>query len=175
MNAITSPSVVEFHSDGSLQAVLAALEPNEDKSLIIEYAGRVIQPGYHVTEVKAGSFVTLDCGGNPDQWHETVLQVEDIPSRDGRDFMKVDKFRRILSQVASKVDLDGGSRLTFEVGMPETPMQIFDADTLIIDEQRAILRLAARPAICKPRHRAAQAASAASCCKSSPTSASCCA
>lgn len=163
MDAITSPSFIDFHGDASLQVLLAALEPYGGHPLMIEYAGRTMQPGYHVTEVKAGSFVTLDCGGNPDRWHETVLQVEDLPSEEGRDFMTAGKFRSILSQVGKKVELRADARLTFEVGMPDTPMQIFDADTLSIDAGRIVLSLAARPAICKPRHRAAQMA-ATTCC-----------
>jgi hypothetical protein len=95
--------------------VLAALEPHADKSLVIEYGGRIIQAGYHVTEVKAGSFATLDCGGNPDRWQETILQVEDLASTDGRDFMNVQKFRGILAQVATKIELDNDARLTFDL------------------------------------------------------------
>eukprot|EP01036_Dinobryon_divergens_P045898 gene45898-61347_t len=60
-------------ADSSLASVLAALEPHGDKALVFEYDGGEVQAGYHVTEVKAGSFVTLDCGGNPDAWQETPL------------------------------------------------------------------------------------------------------
>jgi hypothetical protein len=155
MDTLTSPVFVEFHGEGTLSGILDALEPHADKPLVIEYGGRTIQSGYHVTEVKAGSFVTLDCGGNPDQWRETILQVEDIPSEGGREFMKVSKFRAILAQVATKVDLDGDARLTFEVGEPAVPMQVFDVDTLAIEAESVVLRLGSRPAICKPRHRAA--------------------
>ena len=174
MNTITSPSIIDFQGDASLQAVLSALEPHADKSLVLEYGGRTIQPGYHVTEVKAGSFVTLDCGGNPDQWHETILQVEDLPSEDGRDFMQVRKFREILAHVATRIELNADARLTFEIGPPDTPMQIFDVNTLGIEANRILLALVARPAICKPRHRAAKEAAAASCCGSTAKDLGCC-
>jgi hypothetical protein len=175
MNRMTTPPCVDFHKDASLAVFLAALEFEEGKQLVIEYGGREIQPGYHVTEVKAASFVALDCGGNPDEWQETILQIEDIPSNDRRDFMAVAKFRSIVAKVASRVHLDGKSRLTFEISTPETPMQIFDADTLVSNADQAILRLAARPAICKPRHRAAQeAAASSSCCLPAVDKAGCC-
>jgi Family of unknown function (DUF6428) len=164
MDTITSPSLIDFHGDAPLQAVLVAIEPHGEKPLIIEYAGRTIQSGYHVTEVKAGSFVSLDCGGNPDRWEETILQVEDLPSEEGRDVMTAGKFGRILEEVGRKVDLHPDARLTFEVGMPDAPMQIFDANTLSIEADRIVLNLASRPAICKPRHRAAKLADSASCC-----------
>jgi hypothetical protein len=174
MDAMTSPVFIEFYGDGSLAGVLAALEPHVDKALVIEYGGRTIQSGYHVTEVKAASFVTLDCGGNPDQWRETILQVEDIPSQDGSDFMTVSKFLGILAQVATKVDLDDDARLTFEVGKPAVPMQIFDLETLKFEDDHVVINLVSRSAICKPRHRAAQAAVKSSCCGPAITRAGCC-
>jgi len=155
MTIHTTPSAIDFRGDASLGAILDALEPHSDKALIIEYAGRTIRPGYHVTEVKAGSFVTLDCGGNPDAWRETILQVEDLAPEGERDFMPVRKFRSILGQVAVRIELDRDARLTFEVGPPDEAMQVFDVSTLEIKPDRVVLRLGARPAICKPRHRAA--------------------
>lgn len=156
MTLHTTPSSIDFPGDASLGSILDALEPHSDKALVIEYAGRTIRPGYHVTEVKAGSFVTIDCGGNPDRWNETILQVEDLAPDGGRNFMPVSKFRSILGQVAPRIELDSDARLTFEVGPPESAMQVFDVSMLQIEADRVILRLGARPAICKPRHRAAQ-------------------
>ncbi|GLQ08153.1 hypothetical protein GCM10007913_00850 [Devosia yakushimensis] len=47
-------------ADTSLGQVLTMLADHDERPLVIDYAGRRIRPGYHVTEVKAGSFVTLD-------------------------------------------------------------------------------------------------------------------
>jgi len=104
--------------ESSLGAVLNRLAGRDGLPLSIEYGDRVVQPGYHVTEVKASSFVTLDCGGNPDAWQETVLQVEDIPATDDRPMMTAGKFRSILAQVDKKVRLDHDARLTIEIGDP---------------------------------------------------------
>jgi hypothetical protein len=173
MNVHANPLVVLAGGQSSLGAVLAALEPYADRSLILEYGGRDVQPGYHVTEVKAGSFVTLDCGANPDAWQETILQVEDIPARDGTSFMKVGKFRAILAQVDRKVRLNADARLTFEIGTPDVPMQVFDVASVAIDSAAARIALGPRPAICKPRHKAA-AASAETCCGPSAKASGCC-
>lgn len=165
MNASASPSMIDFYGDASLGAVLEALHRHAAKALVIDYGGRKIRPGYHVTEVKAGSFVTLDCGGNPDAWRETILQIEDLGPEGSQAFMAVGKFMGILDEVAKRVPLDSTARLTFEVGPPATPMQIFDVDTLRVDGEQIVLKLGARTAICKPRHRAVQQAEAASCCR----------
>lgn len=174
MNVHANPLVLLSGTEASLGAVLAALEPFGDKALILEYGGRDVQAGYHVTEVKAGSFVTLDCGANADAWQETILQVEDIPAKEGASFMQVGKFRSILAQVDRKVRLNGDARLTFEVGTPDVPMQIFDVASLSIDGDAARLQLGPRPAICKPRHRAAAAATAEACCGPAAKASGCC-
>lgn len=158
----------------SLGAVLNRLEGRDQLPLSLEYGDWVVQSGYHVTEVKAASFVTLDCGGNPDAWQETVLQVEDIPATDDRPLMTVGKFRSILAQVDNKVRLDHDARLTIEIGRPGEAMQVFDIANLFIHEDRAVLSLGVRAAICKPRHRAEQSSVTSSCCAPSGRAKSCC-
>lgn len=172
MNAHATLPYVEVES--TLAAVLARLEGHAEKPLVIEYADRVVQPGYHVTEVKAGSFTTLDCGGNPDAWQETVLQVEDIPSADGRLMMTAGKFRSILAQVDRKVRLNHDARLTIEIGRPGEAMRVFDVADVSIDADQAVLTLGVRAAICKPRHRAQQAEAATSCCSPTTKASGCC-
>lgn len=172
MNAPALLLTIGFQGDASLGAVLDALRPHGTRRLVISYDGRQIQPGYHVTEVKAGSFVTLDCGGNPDAWQETILQVEDLPATDEKpDHMEVGKLLAILEKVAARVHLQAESRLTFEVGPPGRPMQIFDIAGIRIEAANAVLELGPRPAICKPRHRAQQEAAKPTCCK--PTTGCC--
>lgn len=160
MDAFAKPLV----ADTSLANVLAALAPHDDKALVIDYGdGREVRAGYHVTEVKAGSFVTLDCGNNPDAWQETILQVEDIPAAEGRSFMRVGKFRSILAAVDRKVRLNPDARLTLEVSRPDEAMRVYDVAAIDIGEDKAVIRLGERSAICKPRHRAAQAPGYACC------------
>lgn len=164
MNAPALPLIRDFHGDASLGAMRTTLAPHGARRLVVAYAGRTIQAGYHVTEVKSGSFVTLDCGGNPDAWRETILQIEDLPaSAEQPQHMLVGKFLAILDKVAGRVALDDGARLTFEVGAADSPMQVFDVGTLRIEAEAVVLQLAARPAICKPRHRAQQQAAPACC------------
>ncbi len=171
-------AAVTFHAknifgpvgDSSLSTVLSSLEPHADKALVIDYGdGSQVRPGYHVTEVKAGSFVTLDCGGNPDAWQETILQVEDIALSEDKTQMSVGKFRRILAEVDRKVRLNNDARLTLEVSRPGEAMRVFDVASVGIDGDSAVIQLGERSAICKPRHRAG-AARAAACCSPSSSS-----
>lgn len=157
MNVHASPLKTDFQDDASLGAFLDALEAHGDKPLILAYSdGQQVQAGYHVTEVKAGSFVTLDCRGNPDAWRETVLQVEDIPATEHSAPMTVAKFQSILGKVVSRVQLDREARLTWELSRPGDPMQVYDVAGIEIENDRVIVQFSPRPAICKPRHRAQQ-------------------
>lgn len=181
-NAVASPVFTDTGEDTSLAIVLDGLTGHDGKDLVLTYEdGQGVRAGYHVTEVKAGSFATLDCGGNPDAWRETVLQVEDLPASEDTATMSVGKFRSILAKVATKVPLDPDSRLTLEVSRPEEAMRIYDVAGIEADTDRVVMRLAPRPATCKPRHRAAAAsaafASAAACCDppKSDKGAACCA
>ena len=158
-------------ADVSLDELLSRLG-DDAQPLAFEYAGRRIQAGYHVTEVKAGSFATLDCGGNPDAWQETILQVEDIADNEGKGMMTVGKFRSILSRVERQLSIDGDARVTIEIGRPDEAMRVFDIADVVATDAETLVRLGERPAICKPRHRAARQATSA-CCGS--TASPCCA
>jgi hypothetical protein len=171
MNALATLPYVEV--EASLAAVLARIEGQDEKPLVIEYDDRTVQPGYHVTEVKAGSFVTLDCGSSPDAWQETILQVEDIPATENRPMMTAGKFRKILAQVDRKVRLNHDARLTIEIGQPGEAMRVFDVARVDVLDDRVHLALGIRAAICKPRHRAQQPASD-TCCSPAAKGAGCC-
>lgn len=164
MTQQATPDRLAFHGDASLRSMQAALLHGGTRPLRIEYAGRISQPGYRVTEVKAASFVTLDCGGNPDQWRETILQVEDAELAGEATPMTAAKLAAILDKVASRIEIDADARLTFEVGPPGAPMQVFDVDALELRAGEALLRLADRSAVCKPRHRTAVRAAPPQCC-----------
>ncbi|MGE7472285.1 DUF6428 family protein [Bosea sp. NPDC003192] len=174
MNREASLASIDFQGDALLGALLDALEPHASKPLLPDYTERTIQPGYHVTEVKAGAFVTLDCGGNPDRWQETIVQIEDMPSQDGRGPMLAGKFRAILDQVAGRIVLAPEARLTFEIGRPDEPMRVFDVAALQARDGRVILRSAARSALCKPRHRVVQQAIGSACCNVFASKSNCC-
>lgn len=165
---VTSPAQADF----DLITLRDALKPRETQPLVLEYAGRTIQAGYHVTEIKFARLSALDCGGNPDNWIETILQVEDIPAQAGGDFMTVGKFLSILGRVEAALGLDQSSRVTFEVSRPDEAMQVFDIAGVDTIQGHTRLVLEKRPAICKPRHRAAR--EEAACC-GSVTQAPCCA
>jgi hypothetical protein len=37
--------------------------------------GATVHAGYHLTELKAASFDTVDCGAQKNRWNETIVQL----------------------------------------------------------------------------------------------------
>lgn len=150
-------------------ALLEALAPHHEKELLFVYDGREVQRGYHVTEVKAGQFASLDCGARPEAWRETVIQLWDIPAEPGQRSMTVAKFRAIVAKVSAQVALDPDARLTFEVSDGTRPLQLYAAFEFDAGADAVRVALAPRAASCKPRDRwledaSASTASGSQCC-----------
>ena len=144
--------------------LLEALAAYRQRTLIFRYEGRDVLPGYHVTEVKTGAFQALDCGANFESWHETFIQLWDIPQEDDRRFMLVAKFLSIIGKVAAQVPFDPNAKLTFEVSDGVAPIQLYRADQIDIDDDIVRVTLSRRPASCKPRDRWLEQQEPASCC-----------
>jgi hypothetical protein len=144
-----------WHRLGRLSTadLLTQLVPHAAKPLVFAYGGRDVQAGYHVTEVKAGRFASIDCGAAPEAWHETVIQLWDIPAEPGRAPMSVGKFLAIMRKVAEQVRFFDDAKLTFEVSDGTRAMQIFAPAAIELDGDTVRVELRPRPASCKPRDR----------------------
>lgn len=148
---IGAPTGVADPEDITIGELLEALRDFEDCPLVFSYDGRDVQPGYHVTEVKAGQFAALDCGGNPESWTEIFVQLWDV--NEDRDHMAASKFARIIGKVIDHVALDMTAKLTFEVSDAVRPMQLFRAAAPVVTDGAVRIALTPRPASCKPRDR----------------------
>jgi hypothetical protein len=156
--------------------LLEQLAEHQGKKLVFHYEGRSVLPGYHVTEVKTGAFQALDCGANYESWHETFIQLWDVPAEDDRGWLPVSRFLGIMGKVAASVPFDPKARLTFEVSDGERAIQLYRAASIDVDGDAVRVALTQRPASCKPRDRwlEQQKQSQASCCGPSSAASSCC-
>jgi hypothetical protein len=135
-----------------LGELLAAIAPHGAMPLVFEYEGRVVRPGYHVTEVKAGTFAALDCGAGSEEWAETFVQLWDVGDGDGSR-LSAGKFHAIIREVAERVGLDMEARLTFEVSDGVRAIQLYRASRPVVSGGAVRVALEPRPASCKPRDR----------------------
>lgn len=137
--------------DITIGDLLGFLASHRDKALVYFYDGRPVQPGYHVTEVKAGAFSALDCGANPESWTEVFIQLWDV--NEDRTHMPAGKFSAIIRKVTEHLALDPSAKLTFEVSDGIRPMQLHRAALPEIVGGEVHIQLSPRPASCKPRDR----------------------
>jgi len=161
----------------SAAALFDALERNPGKALIFNYDGGDVQAGYHVTEVKSGTFEALDCGANPERWRETFIQLWDIPPEDDRGIMSTSKFLAIVREVGAHFPFHPDARLTFEVSDGVAAMRLYRAASVATAGDAVRVVLTQRPASCKPRDRwlqqQQQAAGRSGCCGSAAASGRC--
>jgi hypothetical protein len=83
--------------------------------LFVNEEGASIHSGYHLTELKAASFDTVDCGGQKNQWRETIVQLW-VPDESDDDFMTAQKFLSIYDKVSGMISLDSAAEIRFEYG-----------------------------------------------------------
>ncbi len=163
MNAIGNVNVST--EEITLGELLEALGQHPSSLLTFRHEGRPLRKGYHVTEVKAGSFAGLDCGANPEAWTEIFVQLWDVD--DAPEQMTARKFAAIIGKVADHLSLDRSARLTFEVSDGIQPMQLHRAAAPAIGGDEIVVELSPRPASCKPRDRwLAEQQATSSCCGS---------
>src|SRR5882757_6476119 len=67
--------------------------------IFVDLDGHSVHRGYHLTELKAISLRTVDCGGQTNQWQETIAQLW-VPSDPDRDDMTAGKFLKIVDKVS---------------------------------------------------------------------------
>lgn len=161
-------------ADVTIDALLGVLAAHKEKPLVFFYDGRAIQPGYHVTEVKAGLFAALDCGANPEAWSEIFVQLWDV-NEDDRAHMPAGRFSAIIGKVTEHVGLDHPAKLTFEVSDGVRPMQLYRAALPEIVAGSVHVELSPRPASCKPRDRwLEEQRKASACCGTETDGKPCC-
>jgi hypothetical protein len=83
--------------------------------LFVDIAGHVVHSGYHLTEIKAANFETVDCGGQVNHWRETILQLWAPQDADGS-YMSTGKVLKIFDKVGGLVPLDGQAEVRVEYG-----------------------------------------------------------
>ena len=122
----------------------------------------MVHGGYHLTELKAASFDTVDCGAQKNQWNETIAQLWVPEAEENGEMMTAAKFLSIYDKVARLIPLDPTADIRFEYGDQNFPPSNYHVGN--ISENRTELRVQLRlpQATCKARDRRQ---SDAACCR----------
>ena len=140
-----------------------ALRSAPDRALVfINAEGAAVHAGYHLTEIKAATYDTVDCGGQRNTWDETILQLW-VPSDAGGEDMKAGKFVRIFEKVRSSVSsLNDNAPVRIEYGDQNFFPSVYSVESVSTQSDKVFVTLSPPETTCKARDR--RAVSAESCC-----------
>jgi hypothetical protein len=95
---------------------IAALRAAPENDLVfVDLEGQLVHSGYHLTELKAASFETVDCGGQTNRWQETIVQLW-LPRDPDDDYMTAGKFVEIFEKVRGMIQLNLDTEIRVEYG-----------------------------------------------------------
>ena len=145
------------------QDFIAELRRAPEKPLLFVNAeGDTIHARYHLTEIKAAKFDTVDCGGKKNRWNETIMQLWVPDNETSETFMTAGKFLIIYEKVSSMINVDAAAEVRFEYGDANFFPSNYHVDS--VAEEIDALRVELRPpqTTCKARDR--RVAGASCCC-----------
>src|SRR5437899_6780620 len=115
--------------------------------------GAMIHGGYHLTELKAASFDTVDCGAQKNQWNETIVQLWVPEDEESDEFMTAQKFLAIYDKVARLIALDPTAEIRFEYGDENFPSSDYHVEDISENDSDVRVELRLPQATCKARDR----------------------
>lgn len=133
---------------------IAALRHSTDKPLLFaNAAGDGVHRGYHLTEIKAALFDTVDCGGQVNHWPETIFQLW-VPENADDYYMNTDKFVRIYEKVRDSIPLDENAEVRIEYGDENFFPGLYSINSISADKEALRVLLQPPATTCKARDRA---------------------
>ncbi len=136
-----------------VQDFLDAVQEHEGLPLLFELSGgRVIQGGYHVSEIKNATYDTIDCGNSLHTWKEVIVQIwvpEEATETDA--WMPSSKFMKIWDVVDSRLALYRDAEIKIEYGDDAHLTSNYDIHGFDVTEDGLMVQMAPPRTMCKPR------------------------
>ena len=141
--------VLRSHQDAELRCIFPS--------------GTKIAEGYHITEVKNLHIEAVDCGGAPDAWRETIIQLWVPATPDPAHRMPAGKALKILDKAHSLRPMAMDSECLFEVEEEAGTAVVYSLVSVEPDRDDLVMHLMPRKTQCKANDRAPEPV-AAGCC-----------
>ncbi|MEP2025952.1 MAG: DUF6428 family protein [Reichenbachiella sp.] len=130
---------------------LNILRENPELGLEFEIeSGKFIKPTFHITEVKNATIESVDCGGNPDSYKQTIIQLMVNPLEQMRKPWTSKKALDIFDKVEQLKPMDEEAEVFFEYGDLEIRTSNFSVEDVLFADGNIRLELFAKPTVCKP-------------------------
>src|SRR5260370_29479218 len=120
--------------------------------VFVDEHGHAVHAGYHLTELKAASLETVDCGGQTNQWQVTIVQLW-VPANPDSDYMTAGKFLKIFDKVRGMIPLNFNAAIRVECGDENFFQSTYDVRSITHDEDVTRVLLQAPETTCKARDR----------------------
>jgi Family of unknown function (DUF6428) len=144
----------------------------DNQLIFVDLDGHTVHSGYHLTELKAASFETVDCGGQTNRWQETIVQLW-VPSDGDDEHMTAAKFLKIFEKVRGMIPLNLDADVRIEYGDENFFPSIYQVRSVAHDQTTTRVLLEPPRASCKARDRRVGTLSTTdSCC--APATGVCC-
>lgn len=147
-NTMTQTALPEVQQTA---AFLNAIREVSPRPLEFRLYGETLVPaGYHVTEVKAVSIESMDCGGKANSWRETVIQLMDgTPAEAEQGFMTTQKILSIYDRVVARVPVQADAEVRFEYGNVTNPALQYHVNSVDVQPERVVVDLRHPGVMCK--------------------------
>jgi hypothetical protein len=124
----------------------------KNQLVFVDAHGHAVPAGYHLTELKAASLETVDCGGQTNQWQETIVQLW-VPADPDSDYMTAGKFLKIFDKVRGMIPLNFNAAIRVEYGDENFFPSTYDVHSITHAEDVTCVLLQAPETTCKARDR----------------------
>jgi hypothetical protein len=125
--------------------------PN-NQLIFVDLDGHTVHSGYHLTELKAASFDTVDCGGQTNRWQETIVQLW-VPSHAANEYMTAAKFLKIFEKVRGMIPLNLNTEVRIEYGDDNFFPSTYHVRSVTRDQTTTRVVLEPPETTCKARDR----------------------
>ena len=135
---------------------LAALRANLNLPLVFRVGREIVNPGYHLTEVKRVSYETMDCGAMTHRWSESQFEiwVPALASREGgRGHMPAEKFMKIIDRVEAELPLNGEATARIHASFKGEPAALHEIESVNAQDGKLWIELSPDKTRCKAAER----------------------
>jgi len=123
-----------------------------NRLIFADLDGRAVHSGYHLTELKAAQFETVDCGGQTNRWQETIVQLW-VPADADDEYMTAAKFLKIFEKVRGMIPLNLDAEIRVEYGDENFFPAIYHVRSVTHDQTTTRVLLEPPRTTCKARDR----------------------
>lgn len=130
---------------------LDLLAEHSEKELIFEYSlGNFVPVSYHITEVKNVHIESVDCGGRPAEYDQTVIQLWVNEGEVKEQGMTAEKALKIIHIVDKVKPLRRDTDLFFEWGHGDLLTSNYQVKEVKVEGDKLTLQMFVPPTVCKP-------------------------